>query len=504
MNPTALTDRFLRCCLLVGVALLATSPGWHISSASAAEPLLVGTAEVDITPPLGFPMAGYYHERLAEGTIDPLKAKAIVFRQGDQRAAMVVCDLTGISRDLCDVVRSRAAEQIGIPVTAIAISATHSHTAPDYTKHLYQYLQGRRVAVGSVPADQPPYAEKLIGGIVQAIATADAQAGPAKIASGSATQVTPVSFNRRFVMRDGSVQTWRNLADPQVVRPAGPIDPEINFVTLASADGQVHGVLSNFALHLDTVGGMRWSGDYPYFIEQAVRKRLGPDVVSIFGAGCCGDINHSDPSRSERNRTDFIGNSLGQTLDAALPEAKPLANDRLQVRSAVVNLPLQRPSGEQVERSRQLLQLIRNGGKVEFLDQVIAYKTLMIAQYRADTRTDDAESLLGLGLSLAYADVSDTIPVDVQTICLGDEVAIVFLPGEVFVELGLAIKQASPYRTTLVVELSNCVETIYLPTRAACAGGSYEVTNSTVEPGSGEMLVEAALKLLRASAENAE
>jgi hypothetical protein len=68
------------------------------------------------------------------------------------------------------------------------------------------------------------------------------------------------------------------------------------------------------------------------------------------------------------------------------------------------------------------------------------------------------------------------------------------------VELGLAIKQLSPFRTTLVIELSNCVETIYIPTRAAYAQGSYEVTNSTLQPGSGEMLVEAALSLLRKAA----
>jgi hypothetical protein len=61
----------------------------------------------------------------------------------------------------------------------------------------------------------------------------------------------------------------------------------------------------------------------------------------------------------------------------------------------------------------------------------------------------------------------------------------------------LAIKRASPFKTTLVIELAHCVETIYIPTRAACAGGSYEVANSALEPGSGEMLVEAALRLLR-------
>ena len=63
--------------------------------AFADEPLKVGLAETDITPPVGFPMAGYFHERLAEGQMDPLKAKCIVFRTEQQQAALVVCDLIG-------------------------------------------------------------------------------------------------------------------------------------------------------------------------------------------------------------------------------------------------------------------------------------------------------------------------------------------------------------------------------------------------------------------------
>ncbi|MFY7876621.1 MAG: hypothetical protein ACOVQM_14305, partial [Pirellula sp.] len=70
--------------------------------------LLTGISEVDITPPRGFPMAGYYHERLAEGTLDPLQAKAIVFRSGDTAGALVVCDLIGIATDLTREVRKRA------------------------------------------------------------------------------------------------------------------------------------------------------------------------------------------------------------------------------------------------------------------------------------------------------------------------------------------------------------------------------------------------------------
>ena len=89
------------------------------------------------------------------------------------------------------------------------------------------------------------------------------------------------------------------------------------------------------------------------------------------------------------------------------------------------------------------------------------------------------------GLSRTLAGVGDSLPVEVQVISLGPELAIVCLSGEVFVDLGLAIKRASPFRTTLVVELCNCVETVYVPTRVAHAGGSYEATNSTVKPARG-------------------
>jgi hypothetical protein len=345
-----------------------------------------------------------------------------------------------------------------------------------------------------------PYAEKLIGGIVQAIVQAHDHLEPASLASGSAPQETPVSFNRRFVMKDGSVQTWKSLSDPNVVRAAGPIDPEVGVVVIKSDSGKVRGVFSNFALHLDTVGGMRWSADYPYFIEQSLRKSFGKDVVSIFGTGCCGDINHVDPASRERNKTEFIGRAIAGTVESAIPKTTELAHDDLQVRRAIVSLPLQDVSSEQLQRSSELLKVIQGGGKVDFLDQVTAYKTIMLAQFRDATRQENADKQISWGLSHAWEGVGDALPVDVQTITIGDELALVFLPGEVFVDLGLAIKRASPYRNTLVVELSNCVETAYIPTRAACAGGSYEVTNSTLKPGGGEMLVEAALRLLRDSA----
>ena len=458
--------------------------------------LRVGMAEVDITPPVGFPMAGYYHERLAEGTIDSLKAKAIVFREGDTAGALVVCDLIGIATDLSREVRRRASEKTGIPASNIVIAATHSHTAPDYMKELWLYL-GKE----EQEPQRAEYIEKLINGPVDAIVRAREDAGNFTLSTGVALQTTPVAFNRRFVMRDGSVQTWQALSNPEVVRPAGPIDPRIELLAVRNSDdGKVHGILSNFALHLDTVGGMRWSADYPFFIERTLRKNYGADVISIFGTGCCGDINHSDPSATTRNKVDFIGDSIGTSICQQFATLSPLKSTQLHVMSQVVELPLEDVTQPEVERAIEIVALAKQGGKVAFLEHVTSYKQLILDQFLHPQPFAETAKHITWGLSRSLAGIGERLPVNVTVMTIGDDVAIVSLPGEVFVELGLAIKQASPFRTTIVVELSNAVETIYVPNRAAYAGGSYEVTNSALQPGGGEMLVEAAIKLLRQAA----
>lgn len=457
--------------------------------------LRVGISVADITPPEGFPMAGYYHERLADGALDPLKAKAIVLRDGKTAAALVVCDLIGIATDLSREVRRAASEKTGIPVANIVIAATHSHTAPDYMKELWLHLGGHR----QDPA-RKAYIEKLIGNLVDVIAKAQAAAQPAVVECGSATEETPVAFNRRFVMRDGSVKTWQNLLNRDVVRSAGPTDREIGVVAFRNESGRPVGILSNFALHLDTVGGLKWSADYPHFIEQALRKTAGVEVISIFGTGCCGDINHADPRRRERNKADFIGNSLGESIGKELGRLEPLERTSLVVKSRVVRLPLQDATLEEVQRSIKILDAARRKEQVDFFEHVTAYKKLILDQMRNRIPNAATSEHITWGLSRAVAGVGETLPVDVTVMTLGQDVAIVCLPGEVFVELGLAIKQGSPFRTTLVIELANAIETLYVPTRAAHAGGSYEVTNSALQPGGGEMLVEAALGLLREAA----
>ena len=488
-------DRLLYRLLLLIFGLRAS-----ITLGNEQEALMVGAAQVEITPPLGFPIAGYYHERLATGKKDPLWAKAVVWKQGETRAVFVGCDLTGIAFDLTGEVRQRVSAQTGIPPEAIILSGTHSHTAPDYGRDLHRFLEKK----AATAQGDSTYSARLIEAVTEAILHAREQCVPATVSIASVRQQVPVSFNRRFVMKDGSVKTWQSLSTPGVVRAAGPIDPELGMVVIRNiADKKPIAACTNFALHLDTVGGLEWSADYPFYMEQALRRELGGELVSVFGLGCCGDINHVNPASPQRNKTEFIGNALGETAVVALSLLQPIQTPRLRVMSEVVRLPLQQPALADIRHSRELLKAIQAGGKADFLDQVTAYRSVMVDHFLHRDPLGPPQELISSGLSHRLAGIGEELPVEVHVLCVGEELAFVFLPGEVFVELGLAIKQGSPFRQTHVVELSNFVETFYIPNRAAYAQGSYEVTNSALQAGSGEMLVEVALRLLRKASQGA-
>src|ERR1051325_708457 len=124
----------------------------------ASEPLKAGAAEVEITPPVGFRMAGYFDERLATGVHDPLKAKALVIPQGREQIALVFCDLVGLPLTVTTNARARASQQTGIPVSHIVMGATHSHTGPLFLDVRRFYFHQAAVAkYGEAPHEPVDY-----------------------------------------------------------------------------------------------------------------------------------------------------------------------------------------------------------------------------------------------------------------------------------------------------------------------------------------------------------
>jgi len=440
--------------------------------ARSARDLKVGVSVVDITPPLGYRMSGYFRERLSEGVSNPLQAKALVLEQGSVKAALVFCDIIGLSPAVSQTARRRAEAETGIPAQNILLAATHSHTGPLYFGALRNHFHEQAIARhGKDACEKVDYAAVLGDRIVQAIRQADGAARDARLQAG-VVQQQGLSFNRRFHMKDGSVRFNPGVLNPNIVRVAGPIDPDVGVVLFrTTAEGEAMAGLVNFALHLVTFGGTRYAADYPYYVEQSLRETLGQQFTLLFGTGACGDINHIDVTRKERLKTEEIGRTLGQTATGALAELKSVDAPSLAVRRLIVEAPLQRFTAQEIEQARKDIHKVGTP-ELSFLDQVKAYRTLAV-QWRG----------------------GPTLPLEVQVFRLSDEVAVVGLPGEVFVDLGLAIKEASPFPTTLVIELCQDAPG-YLPTRKAFAEGSYETINSRIAPGGGEMMAEAATTLL--------
>lgn len=456
--------------LVLVIAALAAMPG-HATAQTG--PLGVGLAEIEITPPIGYRMDGYFAERLSTGTRDPLKARAIVFDQGATKTALVVADLIGVPEALTREVRALAAQKTGIPAASIAITATHTHTGPMFSGPRARLFSEQAAARhGADPLASVNYPATLRDRLVEVIAAAYAGVSPASLEFVMARE-DRVSFNRRFHMKDGTVRFNPGALNPDIVRAAGPTDPDLPFLLIAKG-GRPVGALTVFALHLDTVGGgTEYSADYPGHLERELRRAFGDGFISVFGLGTCGDINHLDVSGRRRLDAHSIGLQLAADVLSARPRTA-IAAPSLDAASAVITLPLRRVSEASVAAARADMSKVGTAA-LPFLTQVEIVSTLDLASR------------------------GPSLDVEVQVFRIAPDLAVVLLPGEVFADLGLAIKRASPFTHTLVIELSND-SPAYIPTEKAFAEGSYETVNSRIAPGGGERLVAEAIRLLKSVA----
>ncbi len=442
-----------------------------------------GASAVEITPPVGWRLAGSFQDEPSSRVRDPLHARALVLQQGEQRMALVICDLTGLPREVAHRARRLASQRTGIPADQIVIAATHTHGAPLFYDHRRERFHIQNLKQhGRDPAEPTlDYAALLVDRCAEAVVLAQRTAAPARIRSGS-IDVPGLAFNRRFKMRDGSVRFNPGKLNPEIVEPVGPVDPTLRVVRFDHlADDRPIAALNVFAIHVAVHGGPEISADFPAVIEKRLQARFGPNFVALFGEGTAGDVNHIDvqsaslqPPETEPAR---IGNALAEAWLALEPNLHTADSPSLAVRSATIQAPLRPASPDDGRRARHILD--QENPPAEFLEIVEAHRILDVL---------DARRIHG-----------ETLPMDVTTVRLDDSTALVCLPHEIFVDLGQAIARESPFPNTLVITLCNGVD-FYVPTAHAYAEGGYEVVNSRVERGAGEALVEAALTQLRALA----
>jgi hypothetical protein len=440
------------------------------ASFARAEDLLVGASAVKITPPLGSAMAGYFHNRGAEAVHDDLYAKALVMQKDGVRAALVVCDLISIPREVTEQVRAIAAKDFGLPGSNVMVSATHAHTGPVMATEADAYNlppEMRKIA--------SEYSHSLPDKIVECIRMAIKNIQSAKISAATGTENT-LAFNRRFFMKDGTIGWNPGKNNPAILRPTGPVDPQVPVVYFESNRGKPVATYVNFTMHLDTVGGLEFSADYPYTLSKLLGEVKGQEMVTIFSIGTAGNINHldvSDPNpQSGHHEAARIGTVLAANVLETYRHLHPVAVDRIQCKGEIVKLPLPSVTPADAQWAKEVSARFGKPDAAPFMDQVRADKIMAIS-----------------------ARQGKSVEAEVQVITLGNQLAWVGLPGEVFVELGLAIKRASPYPLTIVGELAND-DIGYVPNREAYPQGAYEPVSARVAQGSGEMLVDAAVQLL--------
>jgi neutral ceramidase len=424
----------------------------------------VGAATVPINPPLGSSIPGYFEERLATGVHDDLLARA-VYIAAEPPVAVLALDNIGIGRETVQAIRAAAERELGLPGERLLVATTHTHTGG--------------------PSRDKDYLASLVERGVEALRAAQANCRPAAVGVGS-VEVPGLAFNRRYWMQDGSVRTNPGVRNPEVARPAGPVDETMHLLAFRPESGPPILVV-NFPLHQDTVGGTELSADFSVYMTTKLQEELGPDTVVVFLNGACGDINHIDvlhgepPQEHSRElfmfttRTAEVTQNIGRSLAEAALQLLPgmaFAEDwEVAETHALLTVPLQQPDPEQVARARKLLETKRPEDLHE-ADEIY--------DYRALRQSESGKTELEM---------------EIQALRIGPA-ALVTIPAEVFTEIAQDIRAQAPRPETLVVELANGCEG-YMPTARAFTEGGYEVRGNKMRPDTGQAVVAQAAELLR-------
>jgi hypothetical protein len=389
-----------------------------------------GAAQVEITPPVGTSLAGYFHDRVSEGVRDPLRAHALILESAGEKMALVSCDLICLSRDTVEPAKRIIEQQTGIPPSNVLICATHTHTGPDTRA-------GRLI-----PTNEAWLAE-LPGMIAASVEAAAADTFDAILLPGRHSE-TRLGSNRLGRKKDGS----EVFGKEDVIGPAGPIDPELVGMSVRDHEGEVHAVISNYAMHADTMGGNFISAGWPGEMAKALAQVYGDDCISVFLNGTCGDINHHHwtPIRhvgKGPHKSTQMGRIMAGLTINCTEAAEPMETAEISALLRVVEIPYYTRD----EQMRAEVEALRASGQQDTKDQFIVE--------RFDEWPHDGEMA----------------PVTVQALRIG-EALFVGLPGEVFVEWGLEIKHWSPRQFTFVAELANDWFG-YIPTSDQAERGAY-------------------------------
>lgn len=452
----------------------------------AEEGLKAGTAAVDISPTV-FPIqlrsgpSNYVH--------DPLHVRAIAFQNGEGRAVIALMDAIGVGREMCDEAKAAAAAKTGWSPDEMLVSGTHTHTAP----------KGGDTSPGRIA-----YEKRKLEGLTEALIKAIESLEPAEVGFASDEEPSEV-YNRRYFLKEGTMdknplgtydKVRTNAPRQNLVKPAGPTDPEVCVVDVRTRKGRALGLIANYSLHyvagvpkiIEENGkevGMA-SADYFGEFSRIMPYRIGgskppENFVAMMTNGTSGDINNIDFDGTRAPRAPFeqIRVVANKTADAAWRAVKKIEtydeSPLVAMRQREVELNYRKPSADEIERALELMKLSsKERNEINQRTSSVASRTLEYSE----------------------PEMEKTEPVIIQAVRIGDQ-AIVSMPFEVLVEIGLELKEKSPFPHTFTISLANGGYG-YLPPPNQHELGGYEtwLGTSRFEENSSVVLTEQLLEML--------
>ena len=451
------------------------------STTSASSSFKTGFARELITPPRGVPLAGYFDPRYNVGVLDELYVRVLLLQAGSTVTGIISLDLIQTSDRLLTAIGS-ALREAGIAFAEdLLIAATHTHTGPNVGGLFYE-----------TPADFDEYIRIVAQKTVIAVRRAQANLYTSTLECGSVIN-NPFAFNRRYLMKDGSVVTNPGKLNPDIVRPEGTVDREIG-ILLVRQEGEPTGLLLNIVNHCDTTGGDRVSADWPGHLEDYVQERLGFNLPVITLVGASGNINHfdihSEDPQASYEEARRIGHGYGQIVCGQLQALTQIPTGEVRTDSLTVTLPYRQLSESELAEARKAL------AETEVIDMEITKPLTSedLAQRNPRTLRFFAKQYLEFDKKTR----GTARDFRMAAIKIDDTLGIVTLPCEPFTEIGLRIKEQSPFSRTFVVSLANG-SAGYIPLEECFPRGGYEtyprVGGGVCEEGA-EILIEHAVKLL--------
>ncbi len=410
----------------------------------------LATFAADVTPPMGSPLCGGLVKPVS-GVSEPLQALGIILLGSGDPIVLCAVDWCEIrNRDHAGW-REQLAQAAGTTPERVAVQALHQHNAPIADTGAQELLQSSK---SPLVIQDSPWMQQALTNVAQAVQQALEKSQPlTRIAVGEAT-VVDVASNRRVMGPDGKVRAVRTSATKDAsVRAAevGTIDPQLKSISFWN-DSKKLAVLHYYGTHpMSYYGDGIVSSD---FVGIARERRTAEDhVPHLYFTGCGGNVTAGKYNDGNPDNRPVLANHILEAMRASEQAPRVTALAEIAWHSQPVVLSLNALKEEEV------LAAIGN------------------AQSNAGTR-------IGAAMKLSYQRYCAAgTPIQFSALQLGDEVRIVHLPGEPFIEYQLFAQEAAKGKFVAVAGYGDggCG---YIPLEKSFEEGGYEPTWAFAAPAS--------------------